>query len=129
MANDGRCVLQFDFESLLIFPQKGLNCNFGAQPYRVDNAVCAAMTPQFTMPVFVYRNLGGTSVIGGYVYRGNKDPRLSNGYVFADYQRCVQWQNNRYESFNCAGPNLMLLDEVLACVCVCVCVCEFRICF
>lgn len=91
---------------------EGVDCNFGAAAFPVNQMTCDAMRPQFTSSIFIYRNNGGTSAIGGYVYRGLQDPRLTGGYVFADYQRCVRWQNNRYDSYSCAGPNLIMLDEV-----------------
>ena len=38
-----------------------------------------------TLPLWEYKNPAAAAVIGGFVYRGRKIPRLGGKYVFADF--------------------------------------------
>ena len=42
-------------------------------------------------PVYEYSHEVGTSVTGGYVYRGSAIPELYGAYVFADYEKGTVW--------------------------------------
>jgi glucose/arabinose dehydrogenase len=44
-----------------------------------------------TMPVAEYSHTDGCTVIGGYVYRGSKEPAMAGGYLFADYCNGTIW--------------------------------------
>ena len=75
----------------------------------VNATICTARRPQMNAPTFVYRNNGGASVMGGVVYRGS-DPRLSDHYVFADFQRCVGFSGGSFGTSICGTPNLLALE-------------------
>lgn len=42
-------------------------------------------------PIASYRNTGGASIIGGYVYRGRELPELVGAYVYSDYYMGTVW--------------------------------------
>jgi glucose/arabinose dehydrogenase len=63
---------------------EGFTCN------TCDTSACPAPVPacnaaNLTLPVHDYGRSVGTTVIGGYVYRGNQIPALRGCYVFGDY--------------------------------------------
>jgi glucose/arabinose dehydrogenase len=54
---------------------------------------CSSNTPAANAnPVFVYRNNGGVSVIGGPVYRGTNDQRLSGKLIVADFVKSIVFE-------------------------------------
>lgn len=65
---------------------EGHNCNRGTT---ACNAFSLAPNAN---PVFVYRNNGGVSVIGGPVYRGAADTRLTGRLVVADFAKSIVFQ-------------------------------------
>jgi FtsP/CotA-like multicopper oxidase with cupredoxin domain/glucose/arabinose dehydrogenase len=81
---------------------EGFQCN---RPQATCNAQFSSLNP----PIFQYRNAGGASVMGGEIVTGTADARLSNVYLFADFQRCVVFANNRMETTtsNCLVPNVL----------------------
>jgi glucose/arabinose dehydrogenase len=69
----------------------GWRCYEGKIPY---NPAGCKPADQYTPPIFDYpHNLatGGSSVTGGYVYRGSAYPALNGYYIFADYISNNQW--------------------------------------
>jgi glucose/arabinose dehydrogenase len=72
----------------------GWRCYEGKNVYNL--AGCKA-ADQYTAPIFDYpHNLttGGSSVTGGYVYRGSEYPALNGYYIFTDYISNNQWMIN-----------------------------------
>jgi glucose/arabinose dehydrogenase len=73
----------------------GWDCQEGEHPYQPNN--CAGNTV-FTWPIFEYpHNCNpcpdgyGSSITGGFVYRGDAYPVLQGCYVFADYVSNYLW--------------------------------------
>lgn len=95
---------------------EGTQCNTNAYSEipslrgSVTPARCQNESSRYTGPIFQYRNGGGASIIGGPIYRGNADPRLTGRYLFADFQRCIGFSGGRYITNNCGAINLMALD-------------------
>jgi uncharacterized repeat protein (TIGR03806 family) len=71
----------------------GWNCREGRIAYSGAPASCSAATG-FTEPVHDYPRTEGTSVTGGYVYRGAALPALAGRYVFSDYGSGRIWRLN-----------------------------------
>jgi glucose/arabinose dehydrogenase len=68
--------------------------NFGWRPREGTIATPGiSETPVTTAtgPVFDYGRTVGTTVIGGFVYRGSKIPELEGKYVFGDYGSLTFW--------------------------------------
>ena len=57
-------------------------------------------------PIFEYSRDQGRSVTGGYVYRGNKIPRLEGTYVFGDFLSGSIWTLRRQ------GDSLPAVDDI-----------------
>lgn len=63
----------------------------------MEGPVCAPFGPPecdqggLTLPVWAYPRDVGTSITGGYVYRGSKIPVLRGQYVFADFGSYTTW--------------------------------------
>lgn len=63
----------------------------------MEGPVCAPFGPPecdqsgLTLPVWAYPRDVGTSITGGYVYRGSKIPVLRGQYVFADFGTWDMW--------------------------------------
>ncbi|HZI53565.1 MAG TPA: PQQ-dependent sugar dehydrogenase, partial [Chitinophagaceae bacterium] len=74
---------------------KGIN--YGWRCYEgknIYNASGCKTADQYIPPIFDYpHNLttGGSSVTGGYVYRGSEYPSMNGYYIFADYISNNQW--------------------------------------
>jgi uncharacterized repeat protein (TIGR03806 family) len=65
----------------------GWRCREGTLPY--DTSACG--TTGFIEPVIDYPRTDGSSVTGGFVYRGTALPGLAGRYVFADYVQGTIW--------------------------------------
>ncbi len=79
---------QGDIEEANLAPAGEGGLNFGWNPKEGPNcyAVDDCDDPAFTDPFFWYdHNVGGCSIVGGYVYRGAAIPDLVGGYVTGDY--------------------------------------------
>lgn len=61
----------------------GWNILEGTRPYPDESA--QPDLSSFTMPVVEYGRDAGTSVTGGYVYRGTAEPELYGTYFYADF--------------------------------------------
>ena len=59
----------------------------GTHNYRLDVGINAESIP----PVFEYNHKDGTSITGGYVYRGSKYPQLDGWYHFGDFASGQLW--------------------------------------
>ncbi|MBM3290596.1 MAG: PQQ-dependent sugar dehydrogenase [Candidatus Hydrogenedentes bacterium] len=59
--------------------------------------------PGFTPPLIDYGRLVGTTVVGGYVYRGAAIPTLKGTYFFADFGRSRIWTMT-YDGNSVDGP-------------------------
>lgn len=81
---------------------KGINYGWRCYEGKSNYNLNGCKTPdQYTAPIFDYlHNLttGGSSVTGGYVYRGSEYPSLNGYYIFADYISNNQWMI--YDSSN-----------------------------
>lgn len=55
--------------------------------------ICNGLQSDITMPVYEYEHTGGTSITGGYVYRGGAFPELQGKYIFGDFNqsRILVW--------------------------------------
>lgn len=70
---------------------------------------CAA--DGLVLPVWEYTHAVGSSVTGGFVYRGAKVPELAGAYIYADFVSGVIWAL-RYDGQS-VPTNEILLDTVL----------------
>ncbi|MEQ6341234.1 MAG: PQQ-dependent sugar dehydrogenase [Gammaproteobacteria bacterium] len=77
-------------EGSFCFDANGTNPGFVT-----DAKPCANEPPMLIDPVAEYDHDEGISIIGGFVYRGNKVPELMNRYVFGDYARRFGGNNGR----------------------------------
>ncbi len=73
-----------------------LNKNYGWHCYEATHAYNNSCTAQSNtvFPIFEYGHndsIGGYSVTGGYVYRGNEFPSLQGYYLFADFAKPHGW--------------------------------------
>lgn len=71
-----------EVDLLQIGKNYGWRCYEGTHVY--NGAACGA-PENYTMPVTEYNRSVGTSITGGYVYRGTAIPALAGTYVFADF--------------------------------------------
>lgn len=69
--------------------------NFGWRVYEgnlIFDASASSLPPSaFTPPVIDYDHSEGISVIGGYVYRGTRNPGLTGLYLYTDYLSGPVW--------------------------------------
>jgi uncharacterized repeat protein (TIGR03806 family) len=75
---------QGDFEEIDLVEaggNYGWRCREGAHPFETTGCPAAG----FVDPVFEYGHGIGTSITGGFVYRGSAIPALSGRYVFGDF--------------------------------------------
>jgi glucose/arabinose dehydrogenase len=74
---------------------KGINYGWRCYEGKIAyNPLGCKPADQYISPIFDYtHNLttGGSSVTGGYVYRGSEYPSLNGYYIFADYISNNQW--------------------------------------
>ncbi|MEZ5498976.1 MAG: fibronectin type III domain-containing protein [Steroidobacteraceae bacterium] len=80
----------------------GWRCREGASSF---NSNCGS-AQNLLDPIAQYRNAGGSSVTGGYVYRGSAIPGLVGQYVFADFF------DGLYRIDNAASPTTTLSNPV-----------------
>ena len=104
--------------------QSGKNYGWGCYEGTLFNTSyggdCSALiaTPSLhTLPIHDYPRSDGTTVTGGYVYRGNAIPNLRGQYIFADYGSGTVWAiENPYSNpirrtlFN-TGRNIVSMAE------------------
>ena len=70
----------------------GWDCREGLIPYSGTQAASCSTATGLIDPVHDYPRTEGTSVTGGYVYRGSALPALFGDYVFADYGSGRIWR-------------------------------------
>jgi len=73
----------------------GWRCREGAHAF---NGACGPNAGSSIDPVAEYGRSAGTTVTGGYVYRGNAIPALSGRYVFGDYGNGRIWHVARNQA-------------------------------
>ena len=69
----------------------GWRCYEGKQVY---NSKACQLIDKYIPPIFEYSHnntTGGSSITGGFVYRGPEFPSLNGYYIFADYESGNQW--------------------------------------
>lgn len=79
---------QNDWEELNVVPHGVAHLNFGwrvCEGLHVRGGSAACENDEFTAPVVDYGRAVGTSITGGYVYRGSLVPGLRGTYFYADY--------------------------------------------
>lgn len=85
---------QNSIEEINRVPRSALGANFGWDVKEGSEPFEGSTTDPLTDPVHEWRNVGGSSAIGGVVYRGSAVAALRGQYLFADL----------------AQPGLLLLD-------------------
>ena len=68
----------------------GWDCREGANPFNSPAATCATETG-LVEPVAQYDHGQGSSITGGFVYRGTEVPALIGRYIFADFISTRLW--------------------------------------
>lgn len=66
----------------------GWHCFEGTYDHRAAPHLagqCSTNLNDYTFPIFEWDRTRGCSAIGGYVYRGSRDPVLAGNYLFADF--------------------------------------------
>ena len=71
----------------------GWNAMEGTSCFRTD----ACDADRFVAPIAEYSHQFGCSVVGGYVYRGEREPGLAGVYLFADFCSGLVWGLGRDE--------------------------------
>ncbi|PVW16517.1 PQQ-dependent sugar dehydrogenase [Marixanthomonas spongiae] len=89
----------------------GWRCYEGSDPFNTNNC-----PPQgdLVFPVAEYNHSVGSSVTGGYVYRGSEFPNLQGIYVFADFISgflATVDENNNYVNYGDFGGNWSSFGE------------------
>ena len=80
-AGDVGQVAREEVDLIQVGKNYGWNCYEGSRVYTPS---CAS-TPNLVMPVAEYDRSVGTSITGGYIYRGAAIPALTGTYLFADF--------------------------------------------
>lgn len=75
------------FEEIDHVPASAVGANFGWDIREGSRPFEGTTTETLTDPVYEWRNAGGSSSIGGFVYRGSALPQLRGLYIFADLAR------------------------------------------
>ena len=81
----------------------GWRCYEGTQPYNLTGCNAANYLP----PIFEYPRSEGTSVTGGYVYRGPNVPGIYGKYIYGDYVSRKIWAIT-YDGINPPTNQLLL---------------------
>ena len=69
----------------------GWDVTEGSSCYSDDGSVSECGREEFTLPVTEYGRDEGSSITGGYVYRGESIPALDGQYVFGDFGSGLVW--------------------------------------
>ncbi len=69
----------------------GWDCREGAHVYTGSRSPACATAVNLVDPVFEYGHDVGSSITGGYVYRGPTATSLTGRYVYADYITGIVW--------------------------------------
>jgi glucose/arabinose dehydrogenase len=106
---------QNTFEEVDFLPSTAVaGTNFGwrimeGPDCRPNDAVCPTIdTSSLTLPVDSYPRTVGTSITGGYVYRGSAVPGLRGRYIYADFNSA------RFFTFRMDGGQMLDRQEVSA---------------
>lgn len=76
---------QDNYEEIDIL-QKGKNYGWRiTEGFHCYNPAFGCDTTDITMPIKEYNHTTGCSIIGGYVYRGQRRPELTGAYIYGDY--------------------------------------------
>ncbi len=90
----------------------GWNLFEATHPYPPDSS--APDPAGFTMPIVEYDRDAGTSVTGGYVYRGAAEPELYGTYVYADFTVGRIWGLQRAEDGSVKTAELLDTDLMIS---------------
>lgn len=90
----------------------GWNLFEATHPYPADST--APDPGGFTMPVVEYGRDTGTSITGGYVYRGTAEPGLGGTYFYADFTVGRIWGLQRAEDGSVQTRELLDTDLMIA---------------
>jgi glucose/arabinose dehydrogenase len=84
---------------------EGNHCGAGGDTNCPTNpAPPACGSPLFQYPVYEYGHGGGNcSIIGGYVYRGSRDPSLAGSYVYGDLCSGRLWIGGQLQTASIPG--------------------------
>jgi len=75
------------YEEINRVPADAMGANFGWNVKEASQPFRGATSESLTDPVHEWASRGGSSAIGGFVYRGEAIPALRGTYVFADLAR------------------------------------------
>ncbi|MBN2840554.1 MAG: PQQ-dependent sugar dehydrogenase [Coriobacteriia bacterium] len=90
----------------------GWNRFEASHPYPPDST--APDPTGFTMPIVEYDRDAGTSVTGGYVYRGTAEPGLYGTYLYADFTVGRIWGLQRAEDGSVQTRELLDTDMMIS---------------
>lgn len=81
----------------------GWRCYEGNLPYNTSGCLPSS---NYIFPIWDYPRTAGTSVTGGYVYRGPNQPELEGKYIYSDYGSRNVWAIT-YDGINPATNQLL----------------------
>ncbi|MDY0339776.1 MAG: PQQ-dependent sugar dehydrogenase [Coriobacteriia bacterium] len=90
----------------------GWNLFEASHPYPPDST--APDPAGFTMPIAEYGRQDGTSVTGGYVYRGTAEPGLYGTYLYADFTFGRIWGLQRTDDGHVQTRKLLDTDMMIS---------------